>query len=172
MVKFLLKVQAELSNVTDLEPKNTPQAPYEYTFEIECTKCRTKHDKLIQINSFEKHEISGSRGDASFIFRCRECKNEHSINIVPTGEKLRAEEEEEEEGKGRKKDKWVSLLEIDSRGLDFLRFVPNGEFQCVGTETGTVFDEVDLSEGEWYDVDENTNDEVSIVDVKWEISRT
>lgn len=109
MVKFLLKVQAELSNVTDLEPKNTPDSPFEYTFEIECTKCRTVHDKLIQINSFEKHEISGSRGEASFIFRCKECKNEHSINIIPTNEKLTVEDE----------NKFINFLEIDSRGLDF-----------------------------------------------------
>ncbi|EER35206.1 conserved hypothetical protein [Candida tropicalis MYA-3404] len=162
MVKFLLKVQAELSNVTDLEPKNTPDSPFEYTFEIECTKCRTVHDKLIQINSFEKHEISGSRGEASFIFRCKECKNEHSINIIPTNEKLTVEDE----------NKFINFLEIDSRGLDFLKFVPNGEFQCIGLDSGTVFNEVDLSEGEWYDVDEKTNDEVSIIDVKWEISRS
>lgn len=53
-----------------------------------------------------------------------------------------------------------------------MKFVPNGEFQCIGLDSGTVFNEVDLSEGEWYDVDEKTNDEVSIIDVKWEISRS
>lgn len=163
MVKFVLKIQAELSNVTNLEPKNTPESPYEYTFEIECTKCRTIHDKLIQINSFEKHEIKGSRGNASFIFKCKECKNEHSINIIPTNLKLTNENSENKI--------FINFLEIDSRGLDFLKFIPNGEFQCIGLDSGTIFNNVDLSEGEWYDVDEKTNDEVSIIDVKWEISR-
>ena len=37
MVKFLLKASAELSNVTGLEPSDTPEHPYEYTFQIECT---------------------------------------------------------------------------------------------------------------------------------------
>ncbi|KAI5948735.1 hypothetical protein KGF57_005346 [Candida theae] len=161
MVKFLLKVFGELTNVTDLEPVDTPQSPYEYTFQIECTKCRTVHDKEVHMNRFEHHEISGSRGEASFVFRCKECKNEHSASILRTGAKLEAGAS-----------KAVSILEIDARGLDFIKFVPDGKFQAVGEETGTKFDEVDLEDGEWYDVDEKTNEEVSIVDVKWTISRS
>ncbi|KAI5952318.1 hypothetical protein KGF54_003184 [Candida jiufengensis] len=161
MVKFLLKVQGELSNVTDLQPLDTPESPYEYTFQIECTKCRTIHDKDIQINRFEKHEISGSRGEASFVFRCKECKNEHSATITRTNESFKIEDT-----------KPVSLLEIDARGIDFIKFIPDGKFQCVGEETNTQFNEVDLEDDEWYDVDEKTNDEVSIIDVKWSITRS
>ncbi|KAI5965335.1 uncharacterized protein KGF55_001556 [Candida pseudojiufengensis] len=161
MVKFSLKIQGELSNVTDLQPLDTAESPYEYTFQIECTKCRTIHDKDIQINRFEKHEISGSRGEASFVFRCKECKNEHSASIARTNDSLTI---------GNTKP--VSILEIDARGIDFIKFIPDGKFQCVGEETGTKFDEVDLEDDEWYDVDEKTNDEVSIVDVKWSITRS
>lgn len=32
-----------------------------------------------------------------------------------------------------------------------------GIWKCVGQESGTVFDEVDLSEGEWVDYDEKVN---------------
>ncbi|EDK44318.1 conserved hypothetical protein [Lodderomyces elongisporus NRRL YB-4239] len=161
MVKFLLKVSAELDNVTALEPYDTPQDPFYYTFRIECTKCRTIHDKEIQITQYEKHEISGSRGEASFVFRCKECKNEHSASIERTKEKL-------EQGNSKP----VSILEIDARGLDFNEFIPDGRFQAKGLDTGTLFTEVDLEDLEWYDVDEKTNEEVSIVDVKWTISRS
>ncbi|CAK9439498.1 uncharacterized protein LODBEIA_P35980 [Lodderomyces beijingensis] len=161
MVKFYLKISAELDNVTELEPLDTPQEPHYYTFKIECTKCRTVHDKDVQINRFEKHEMGGSRGEANFVFRCKECKNEHNASIERTNAKL-------ENGDSKP----VAILEIDARGLDFVEFIPDGKFQAKGVETGTVFDEVDLEDSEWYDVDEKTNEEVSITDVKWTISRS
>ncbi|KAG7662293.1 uncharacterized protein J8A68_004187 [[Candida] subhashii] len=161
MVKFLLKVTAELENVTDLQPVDTPEHPFEYTFQIQCTKCRMTHDKEISINRFEKHEISGSRGEASFVFRCKECKHEHSASVIRTGQNFTIDDS-----------KPVPILEIDARGIDFLQFFAYGEFQAVGTESNTKFNDIDLSEGEWYDVDEKTNEEVSIIDVKWDISRS
>lgn len=42
---------------------------------------------------------------------------------------------------------------------------------ATGTESGTKFSSIDLSEGEWYDYDEKANEEVSIKDIKWEIRR-
>ncbi|KAI3403424.1 hypothetical protein KGF56_003708 [Candida oxycetoniae] len=161
MVKFLFKVSGVLEGVTDLEPVDTPQQPFEYTFRIECTKCRTIHDKAIQINRFEKHEMGGSRGEASFVFRCKECKYENSANIERTKETLHYDE-----------NKPVPILEIDARGLDLIEFIPNGKFQAKGTETGTIFNDIDLQDSEWYDVDEKTNEEVSITEVKWTISRS
>ncbi|EMG49842.1 Ess1 UPF0587 protein C2D10.03c [Candida maltosa Xu316] len=162
MVKLFLKIQAELTNVTDLEPNSSPEKPYEFTFKIQCTKCRLIHEKLIQINQYEKHQIGDSRGDASFIFKCKDCKSEHSANVLPTNKKFTMEDYE--------KRVFVPILEIDARGLDFLEFEPTGDFKCTGIESGTKFDEVDLSD-EWYDVDEKTNDEVSITEIKWSIDR-
>lgn len=46
-----------------------------------------------------------------------------------------------------------------------------GEWEAKGAETPTAFTAIDLSEGEWYDYDEKTGDEVSIKEVKWEIVR-
>ena len=38
-------------------------------------------------------------------------------------------------------------------------------------ESGTKFGGIDLSEGEWFDYDENAGEEVSVKIVKWEIRR-
>ena len=38
-------------------------------------------------------------------------------------------------------------------------------------ESGTKFPEIDLTEGDWFDYDEKTSEEVSIKDVKWQIKR-
>ncbi|OBA20570.1 hypothetical protein METBIDRAFT_43948 [Metschnikowia bicuspidata var. bicuspidata NRRL YB-4993] len=161
MVKFYLKAQAELSNVTNLKPVDTPDSPFEYTFRIECTKCREIHGKPVTINRFEQHDISGSKGEASFVFRCKSCRNEHSAQISRTVESLSPENA----------GKWVNLLEIDARGADFIDFIPEGRWVCEALNSTSIFDEVDLEDGEWYDYDDNKGQEVSVTDFKWEISR-
>ena len=46
-----------------------------------------------------------------------------------------------------------------------------GEWEAKGVESSTPFTSIDLQEGEWYDYDEKTGEEVSIKEVKWEIRR-
>lgn len=64
-----------------------------------------------------------------------------------------------------------NIIEIDCRGLEFLEFKPDGEWQAVGSESGSKFSGIDLTDGEWYDYDEKAGDEVSIKELKWEIKR-
>lgn len=160
MVLLYLKAKVQLENVTDLEPVDTAESPYEYTFTIECTKCREVHGKPVTINRFEQHELDSSRGAASFVFRCKNCKNEHSANISRTPAKV------------TENDKWVKILELDCRGLEVKEFIPEGRWQCVGAETNTSFTEVDLEDGEWYDYDEKAGSEVSVTDVSYDIARS
>lgn len=46
-----------------------------------------------------------------------------------------------------------------------------GEWMAKGLESPTKFTAIDLAEGEWYDFDEKSGEEVSVKDVKWEIRR-
>lgn len=158
MVKFALKVKAELSNVTDLAPYDEPQDPFEFTFKIQCTNCREERDKPVTINTFEQHDMSGSRGVASFVYKCRMCLSEHAASIAKTNNVITPEEN----------GKWVELLTIDSRGIEFMEFLPQGRFKCRGE---VAFDDVDLEENEWYDYDDEAGNEVSITDVEWDIGR-
>ena len=48
---------------------------------------------------------------------------------------------------------------------------PQGDWKAVGAESGTKFEGIDLTEGEWFDYDEKAGEEVSITGVKWEIRR-
>ena len=63
------------------------------------------------------------------------------------------------------------ILEVDARGLELEAFKAEGDWTCSGTDSGTKFEGVDLSDGEWYDYDDKAGQEVSITDVKWEIRR-
>jgi hypothetical protein len=40
-----------------------------------------------------------------------------------------------------------------------------------GIESGTKFEGVELTEGEWFDYDEKAGEEVSIKDLVWDIVR-
>ncbi|KAF2029360.1 DUF866-domain-containing protein [Setomelanomma holmii] len=156
-----LALKAELNGVTDLRPQDTEDAPFYYTFKIQCTSCRETHPNFVSISRFEQNEVSGSRGEANFVWKCKNCKREHSANIkAPPATYGRTDPP-----------KTVNILEFDCRGLEFTEFKPEGEFLATGLESGTKFAGVDLVEDEWFDYDEKAGEEVSITGVKWEIRR-
>lgn len=160
---YKLMLKATLEGLDSLKPTDTAQTPFEYTFEIECTSCREKHDKEITINRFEQHEISGSRGEANFVFRCKYCKRESTISIERTKQDYTLEADGAP----------VALLQMEARGVDFVSFIPQGNFEAIGShKSKTPFNEIDLSEGEFYDYDDNAGNEVSITEIEWTIVRS
>ncbi|KAL8714376.1 MAG: hypothetical protein Q9220_001709 [cf. Caloplaca sp. 1 TL-2023] len=64
-----------------------------------------------------------------------------------------------------------TIIEFDCRGLEFTEFQASGEWTAKGGETPTKFSAIDLQEGEWFDYDEKSGEEVSIKDLRWEIRR-
>ncbi|KAK1069098.1 hypothetical protein LTR12_012713 [Friedmanniomyces endolithicus] len=137
-----IAITAELNGVTDLQPEDTEQTPFYYTFK-------------------ETNEQSGSRGDANFVWRCKNCKREHSANITDTPKAY----PQQSPAKAK------NILTLDCRGLEFVEFKADGAWKATGVGSGTKFADIDLTEGEWFDYDEKAGEEVSIKDVKWEIRR-
>ena len=93
--------------------------------------------------------------------------------------------------------KAAQILQLDCRGLELLAFKPEvnlsplcsrptaqigfadadhilyeqGQWTAKGTDSGKIFDEVELDEGEWYDYDDKAGQEVYVKEMKWEINR-
>ncbi|KAF5719684.1 hypothetical protein FGLOB1_1056 [Fusarium globosum] len=111
---------------------------------------------------YETNEMSGSRGEANFVWKCKNCKRESSASVKAGPFPY----EQTEPAKPQK------ILEFDCRGLEFTEFKAEGEWLAEGLETGTKFTGIDLEEGEWFEYDEKSNEEVSINDVKWEVRRS
>jgi hypothetical protein len=63
-----------LHRVTDLRPNDTEDSPFFYTFKVQCTSCRETHPNPVSVNRFEMNEQSGSKGEANFVWRCKNCK--------------------------------------------------------------------------------------------------
>jgi len=105
--------------------------------------------------------VSGSKGEANFVWRCKNCKREHSASI-------RAPPAPYEQGEPPKQQK---VIEFDCRGLELIEFKAEGEWLAEGIDSGTKFTGIELLDGEWYDYDEKAGEEVSVKDIAWEIRR-
>lgn len=156
-----LALTADLTGVTDLLPVDTKENPYFYTFKIQCTSCRETHPNLVSISRFESNEMSGSRGEANFVWKCKSCKRESTATIknAPVSYVQSSPPKRQ------------NIVEFDCRGLEFTEFIADGEWMAKGLDSPTKFSGVDLQEGEWFDYDEKAGEEVSIKDLKWEIRR-
>ncbi|CAI0648201.1 UPF0587 protein [Colletotrichum fructicola] len=158
---FALYLTAELEGITNLRPDDSEGNPFWYTFKVQCTSCREVHDKTVGVNRFENNEMSGSRGEANFVWKCKNCKRESSASI-------KAAPAAYEQGEPAKQQK---VIEFDCRGLEFVDFIPEGEWLAEGADSGTKFTAIELTDGEWFDYDEKAGEEVSIKELKWEIKR-
>jgi len=156
-----LAITADLEGITDLAPQDTEENPFYYTFKVQCTSCREIHPNWVSISRFEENEVSGSKGEANFVWRCKNCKREHSASIKEAPRSYAQ----------ASPPKPKNIIELDCRGLEFVEFKADGEWMATGTDSGTKFTGIDISDGEWFDYDEKAGEEVSIKDVKWEIRR-
>ncbi|KAJ9490001.1 hypothetical protein VN97_g3280 [Penicillium thymicola] len=156
-----LSVEAQLEGVTALLPTDTEENPYFYTFRVQCTSCRETHPNWVSFNRFETHEIPGSRGEANFVWKCRLCTKTHTASIISGPKPYEAQEKQNTQ----------KIIEMDCRGLEFIEFKPDGEWEAKAVESTTTFSGIDLLEGEWYDYDEKKGEEVSIKEITWTVGR-
>ncbi|KAF8468911.1 hypothetical protein BDZ91DRAFT_721366 [Kalaharituber pfeilii] len=156
---FELVLTAELSGVTRLQPVDTESDPFYYMFKVQCTSCLVTHANRVGISRFESHELSGSKGEANFVWKCKNCRREASASIKsgPIPYDISSPP------------KQVNILAIKCRGCELNDFKPEGDWMAVGEESGTKFEGIDLGDGEWFDYDEKAGQEVSIKDIKWDI---
>ncbi|PHH73858.1 hypothetical protein CDD80_3531 [Ophiocordyceps camponoti-rufipedis] len=174
---FALELKAELTGVTNLRPDDSKDNPFWYMFKVQCTSCRETHGNSVGVNRFEANEMGGSRGEANFVWKCKNCKRESSASIKAAPVPYK----QTEPAKAQR------VLEFDCRGLEFTEFKPEvgasipgaerqadgrqGEWLAEGIESGTKFAAIELVDGEWFDYDEKTAEEVSIKEMTWEIRR-
>lgn len=146
-----------LKNVTGLQPVDTMAYPFDYKFIVKCTGCKTEHNNPVEMNRFDKFEITGFRREANFLFKCRECRRERYATLTRLPNKI------DQDGCQ------TPILKISTHGIELLEFIPDDQFECQSSLSQRVIQEIGLEEGEWYDFDEEGNGDVGIHDVKWEI---
>jgi hypothetical protein len=115
----------------------------------------------VYVDAGELHELSGSRGTANFAMKwARDSKHEGHLNLQQVKGVTRPLTDEDEH-------KAVPIIAFDCRGLEPIAWRPEGGF-IIKTKSGKVFEDVDLSDGEWADYDEKLGDSVSVMNLEWE----
>ncbi|KAI9502596.1 hypothetical protein BX070DRAFT_192830 [Coemansia spiralis] len=158
MGKIDLQLKADLSNVTDFI---VGDEHYHWNFRFECTSCHEKSENLATISTEDSSQISGSRGEANLVMRCKFCNREGAASIVSKPKAYTAE------NSGR----YATILTIECRGMEPVEIGPTPGWVAKSTESKQSF-EVDPSEGEWYDYDDEASVEVSITDVESQFVRS
>ncbi|POY70797.1 hypothetical protein BMF94_6209 [Rhodotorula taiwanensis] len=167
MVKLAVSIKAQLEALTDLKPAGED---FNWMFKVKCTSCREEHPNWVGIDATETRDISGSRGEANLVWRCQMCKREHTVSFDESfkrGSAVYTFEDSEEQ-------RFAKLAVLECRGCELTEFDTNGVWTAKGAESGTVFDEVELSNesgNEWSDYDEKAGTSVSIMEVETKIAR-
>eukprot|EP00475_Leptophrys_vorax_P009002 TRINITY_DN15905_c0_g2_i1.p2 TRINITY_DN15905_c0_g2~~TRINITY_DN15905_c0_g2_i1.p2 ORF type:complete len:163 (+),score=12.31 TRINITY_DN15905_c0_g2_i1:203-691(+) len=158
MVLLVIAIRAELENLTNLRPAADD---FTYYFRVKCS-CGEVSAKESSVTKGEEYEMKGSRGTANLVQKCTLCARVGSISLVDGHAKpLTAEDSEAR--------RFAPLVCLDCRGMEPVEFFPKDGWRAEGAESGTVFGEIDLSEGEYSDYDERAGESVSILNIESEI---
>ncbi|KAI8064625.1 DUF866-domain-containing protein [Gongronella butleri] len=155
-MKLGLYFKADLENVTDLAPVENK----EWHFKIECNSCHEVDANWISFNRQEFHDVSGSRGEANLVMRCKFCKRESTAQFETNTKVIPYQDS----------GKFQKMATFDVRGLELVDFSPKEGWVAKGLESDTVFDDVDLTE-DWADYDEKAGEPVGISGIEVEFRK-
>ncbi|CAI2381229.1 unnamed protein product [Moneuplotes crassus] len=151
MGKTKLYVSCRLENVDNLRLPGDD----DWYFILQCGNCGMNTDTEVYFNPVEEIEMEGSRGSANYIAKCKSCERKGSISFIKTAPYLMKDNEEPQ-----------MIAEFECRGWELAEFCPKGGYICQSTESETVFDDVDLQEGDWAEYDDEGDVPVGIYDFK------
>ncbi|PIA42866.1 hypothetical protein AQUCO_02000368v1 [Aquilegia coerulea] len=142
MVNVLLMVTAELENLTGLQPQEGCDDPnFPYYFKMKCTNCGEVSQKETCVMLSETVPLPNGRGTTNLVQKCKFCSREGTVTMVP--------------GRGRplmlemgQSGKYAPLMVFDCRGLEPVDFSFGQGWKAEST-SGTKFDDIDLSGGDY-----------------------
>lgn len=153
MVKFGLEVKMILENVEEIRGCGVDMR---WFFKFKCTSCGEVCETWQYVCLAESVETKGGRGSASMVQKCKMCRRENNLDIVKESVKSYTADDAET---------FKCLVAFECRGLEPTDFdIRNG--WIVICESNKTFDDVDLSEGEWYDYNDESDQSVSITEIQ------
>ncbi|XP_074640179.1 CXXC motif containing zinc binding protein-like [Tubulanus polymorphus] len=154
MVHIGLQFKAELENITNLTPTGED---FRWYLKLKCLHCGEETKEFIYLTLTENSPLKGGRGHASLVLKCKLCSRENSIDIIRDSiSSYNADDVP----------KFKTIVAFDCRGVEPVEFSPRVGFTAEGAESGTAFSEVDLTENDWSDFDEKSNESVGIYELQ------
>ncbi|ORZ33171.1 hypothetical protein BCR44DRAFT_49202 [Catenaria anguillulae PL171] len=153
MVFLGLFLRADMDNVSRILPADVDH----WEISVRCGSCNEDNPTPITVSADDSMAISGSRGEANVVMKCKFCKREGSIRIVDNSVVEWAEDQ--------------PLVRFECRGIDITKWHPKGGWTVyAGNDSPTKWTDVDLSD-DWMEYDEKSGDPVSISDVATDVRR-
>ncbi|KAI6650202.1 hypothetical protein LOD99_6119 [Oopsacas minuta] len=157
MGKFAIQIKALLENCTNLRVSG---ADYIWSLKLRCTACGESTQKWHTVNPLDTFPMAGGKGKANLIIKCKMCGRSNSVNMCVDFLTAYTSEDSEQ---------FKTIVVVEGRGIEPYEFLPNGEFVCEGTVTGTAFKGIALDSGDWADFDDASNLPVGIYDCNTQI---
>ena len=154
MVKIGLQIQANFENVKELKVCGDE---FRWALKFRCTNCSEESRTWQYVTLTESSETKGGRGTASMVQKCKLCSRENTLDIFKDSIKSYTEADEP---------RFHCIVAFDCRGMEPIEF-DFGDDWVVLCNSITIFDNVDLSEGEWYDYDEVDQETVSVTNLAY-----
>ncbi|XP_041357121.1 UPF0587 protein v1g245604-like isoform X2 [Gigantopelta aegis] len=80
-MKISLQISAQLENLTCLKPEGED---FRWYLKLKCLNCGEETHDFVYCTETESSPLTGGRGHASVVLKCKLCKRENSIDIIPT----------------------------------------------------------------------------------------
>ncbi|KAL9655302.1 hypothetical protein ABK040_009075 [Willaertia magna] len=155
MPKYQLEVCMQLQGLE----KVTIDSPtsFQWRLKLKCSNCGFENPKQIFISEEEQVEklVKSGTGTTNLNYTCSECKRHSTVDIIPGTFKEYTTSE-----------KWMPLIQFDTRGVDLMKWEPEGKEGLIGISNEETNFEIDLENGEYYDYDEESGQEVSITNIE------
>eukprot|EP01120_Amphizonella_sp_Union-15-10_P002309 TRINITY_DN12475_c0_g1_i1.p1 TRINITY_DN12475_c0_g1~~TRINITY_DN12475_c0_g1_i1.p1 ORF type:complete len:158 (-),score=15.81 TRINITY_DN12475_c0_g1_i1:77-550(-) len=151
MPTFSLCLRCTLENVTNLKPDPS----FTWRLKLKCNNCKEVTDKFVTFSAQDQIENPTGRGTVNLLVRCKFCKRESSIDVLP---KTQQNYNINDSGK------FKPIIAFDCRGVTPEDWNPQGSYTCQGVESETVFKFKITDEAEWVDYDEKASLPTSILD--------
>lgn len=154
MVKIGLQIKANLENLTNLRPDGED---FRWYVRLKCASCGEETTEFQYLTLCDSQPLKGGRGHASMVLKCKLCGRENSIDILKDTIKPYTADDS---------NKFKTVVAFDCRGVEPVDFSPRVGFVAEGEETGTPFNEVELTTGEWCDYDEKKGESVGVYEIE------
>lgn len=157
MVKISLSIKASLGCISELKPSGND---FRWCLKLRCSNCGESSDKWNYLSLSE--EVSLPHGQVHLTIKCKLCSRVNSVTIISDSIKSYLEEDQ---------DKFKSIVTFDCRGVEPSDFSAREGWTAYTTDDGKIFQDVDLSEGEWSDYCDKTNQPVMIDEIEHKFDR-
>ncbi|XP_044462957.1 CXXC motif containing zinc binding protein [Mangifera indica] len=147
MVNYMLMILADLENLTNLEPEGGCDNPnFSYFFKVKCGRCGEMSQKETCVTLNEVVPLSKGKGTTNLVQKCKFCGREGTVTMISGRGKL-LNQEDSESGK------YCPMMLFDCRGYEPVDFIFGGGWK-VESISGTKYEAVDLSGGDFTEYDE------------------